>query len=213
MEATTSGSLFPEAFRVAAEFRAIRRDGREAEFFGQLALPLGDQRRRGQHQGLAHHAARPILFQHEASFDGLAQAHFVSQQGAAFEVAQDLADGLMLVDVAVDAGQRGKADQILEALREAEFLQAAAEEVIRQRAGGCGLRQRGRRKEGHAHARRLGLGWRFGGGGGRRWRRRRLRFRGRRGGWGWLGGYGGLLAESARSADANPSIGAAGFRR
>ena len=95
----------------------------------ELLAPLPDQRRRGQHQHALDHAAQQVLLEHHAGFDGLAEPDLVGEQHPAAELLEHLAHGLDLVPEGLDAAQMRQAEQLVEALREAEMGKALAQTV------------------------------------------------------------------------------------
>ena len=92
----------------------------------ELLPPLADERRRGQHEHAVDHAAQQILLEDHAGLDGLAEPDFIGEQHAAAKLLEHLAHGLDLVPEGFDAAQMRKAEQFVEALREAEMGEALA---------------------------------------------------------------------------------------
>ena len=67
----------------SAQERIVSGGKAEPEFTLQLLVPLANQRSWCQHQGAFGHAAKGVLREHHAGFNGLAEANFVGQQNAA----------------------------------------------------------------------------------------------------------------------------------
>ena len=84
------------------------------------------QRRRGKHEHAVDHAAQQVFFEDHAGLDGLAEPDFVGEQHAAAKLLEHLAHGLDLVPEGFDAAQMRQAEQLVEALREAEMGKALA---------------------------------------------------------------------------------------
>ena len=95
----------------------------------ELLPPLADQRRRGQHEHAVDHAAQQILLEHHAGLDGLAEPDFIGEQHAAAKLLEHLAHSLDLVPEGFDAAQMRQAEQLVEALREAEMGKALAQAI------------------------------------------------------------------------------------
>ena len=95
----------------------------------EFLLPLRHQRRRGQHQDAVDDAAQEILLEDHAGLDGLAEPDFVGEQNATAMLFEHLAHGLDLVPEGFDAAQMRQAEQLVEALREAEMGKAFAQAV------------------------------------------------------------------------------------
>jgi hypothetical protein len=74
----------------------------------------------------SHHAAQQVFFEDHAGLDGLAEPDFVGEQHAAAKLLEHLAHGLDLVPEGFDAAQMRQAEQLVEALREAEMGKALA---------------------------------------------------------------------------------------
>ena len=113
VEAGDDARVFaPELLRVAAGRGVVGRGRGEAELVAQFLLPLVHQRRHGQHEEPLHHAARQQFLEHEAGLDGLAQTHFVGQQGAAAQRPQHAQGGAQLVIEPLHAAIR-QAEQVV----------------------------------------------------------------------------------------------------
>ncbi len=95
----------------------------------ELLAPLADQRRRHQHQHVLDHSAQQVFLEHHAGLDGLAEPDFVGQQHPAAELLEHLAHRLDLVPEGLDVAQVGQAQQLVEALRQAEVSEALAQLV------------------------------------------------------------------------------------
>ena len=119
----------PEPFGVAAQQRVVGGGAGDVELGLELLPPLPDQRRRSQHQHAVDHAAQQILLEHHAGLDGLAEPDLVGEQHAAAKLLEHLAHGLDLVPEGLDAAQMRQAEQLVEALREAEMGKALAQAV------------------------------------------------------------------------------------
>ena len=128
-ERSDQALLAPEPFRVAAQQRVVGGRAGNVELGLELLPPLPDQRRRGQHEHAVDHAAQQILLEHHAGLDGLAEPDLVGEQHAAAKLLEHLAHGLDLVPEGLDAAQMRQAEQLVEALREAEMGKALAQAV------------------------------------------------------------------------------------
>jgi hypothetical protein len=74
-------------------------------------------------------AARQVLLEHHAGFDGLAEPDLVGEQHPASELLEHLAHGLDLIPEGLDAVEVRQAEQLVEALRETEARKALAQIV------------------------------------------------------------------------------------
>ena len=93
----------------------------QAELLGELLLPLLHQGRRGYDEDTLYQAAQQVLLQHQASLDGLAQAHLVAQDGPAAEATQHGGGRLQLVGEGREAhGVGGQED--VEALYQGQLF-------------------------------------------------------------------------------------------
>ena len=121
--------LVPEPVRIAAQQRVVGGRAGDVELGLQLLPPLPDQRRRGEHEHALDHAAQQILLEHHAGLDGLAEPDLVGEQHPAAKLLEHLAHGLDLVPEGFDAAQMRQAEQLVEALRQAEMGKALAQPV------------------------------------------------------------------------------------
>ena len=97
--------------------------GRECktEFGLQLFAPLADQRSRREHQHALGHAAQRIFLEHHAGLDRLAEPDLIGKQNAATELLEHLAHRFDLMQQRLDAGEMRQAQELVEALRQAEM--------------------------------------------------------------------------------------------
>ena len=129
-------------------------DAGDVELGLQLLAPLPHQRRRRQHQHALDHAAQQVFLEHHAGLDSLAEPDFVRQQYAAAELFQHLAHGLDLMAEGFDPMQMGQAQQLVEALRQAEMGEALAQPVPSAVGFRCSLRGGLQRREVELHRQR-----------------------------------------------------------
>ena len=128
-ERSDQAILLPEPFRVAAQQRVVGGRAGNVELRFELLLPLPDERRRSQHQDAVDDAAQEILLEYHAGLDGLAEPDLVGKQNAAAILLEHLARGLDLIPEGFDAAQMRQAEQLIEALREAEMGEAFAQAI------------------------------------------------------------------------------------
>ena len=121
--------LRPEPRRVATQERVMGGGAGDVELGLELLAPLPDQRGRGEHKHALDHAAQQVLLEHHAGFDGLAEPDLVGEQHPASELLKHLAHGLDLIPEGLDAVEVRQAEQLVEALREAEMGKALAQPV------------------------------------------------------------------------------------
>ena len=121
--------LAPEPVGIAAQQRVVGGRAGDVELGLQLLAPLPDQRRRRQHEHALDHAAQQVLLEHHAGLDGLAEPDLVGEQHPAAKLLEHLAHGLDLVPEGFDAAQMRQAEQLVEALRQAEMGEALAQPV------------------------------------------------------------------------------------
>ena len=93
----------------------------------QLLAPLADERSRREHQGALGHAAQRIFLEHHAGFDRLAEPDLIGQQDAAAELLEHLAHRFDLMQQRLEAGEMRQAQELVEALREAEMGEPLAQ--------------------------------------------------------------------------------------
>src|SRR5262252_10954394 len=137
--------LAPECVRITAQQRIVGGGARNIEFGLKLFPPLPDQRCRREDEHALDHAAQQIFLKHHASLDGFTEADLVGKQHPTAELLEHLADGLDLIPEGFDARQMGQAQQLVEALGEAQMSETFAKLVpgaVALRHAGGGLEER-----------------------------------------------------------------------
>ncbi len=128
-ERSDQARLVPEPIRVVPQQRVMGGRARNVELGLELLPPLPDERGRSEHERALDHPTQQILLEHHAGLDGLAESDLVGEQHAAAKLLEHLAHSLDLVPEGFDLAQVRQAQQLVEALREAEMGEALAQPV------------------------------------------------------------------------------------